>query len=215
MLKWWWKAFVGLLDRPWFLWTLFTINFLGSVYGFYWYKNQLIAVGSWLNLFVPDSPTASAAFTVVLLLYILKRRSPLLEAFAAVTLFKYGIWAVTMIVAGGLRSPQPFLESLHWTDWMLAVFHLGMALQGILYSRFYTYDWRHLAAVGMWTLLNDALDYGLNLHPWLPASLAGAEARVEVFTVVMSLVSLALFAVLGFIGREERKRDYTLWPNLG
>ena len=91
---------MGNLDRPWMLWSLFAVNLLGSIYGFYWYKEQLMMTASWLNLFVPDSPTASSAFTLVLLLYALRRRSPLIEAFAAVTLFKYGVWAVAVILAG-------------------------------------------------------------------------------------------------------------------
>lgn len=207
----WWYAFIRLLDQPFFLRILFAVNLVGSLYGFYWYKNQLIDVGSWLNIFVPDSPTASAAFTVVLLLFLFRRRSPLLEAFAGVTLVKYGIWAVVMIVWGGIRSSQPFLEALHWTDWMLMTSHLGMAAQAVLYTRFFTYDWRHLIAVGAWTLLNDWVDYNLNLHPWLPVSMMGTEHAVEVFTVTLSLVCLLLFTQLSLLRKNEGKWEYPMW----
>jgi uncharacterized membrane protein YpjA len=190
--------------------SLFAVNLLGSVYGFYWYKDQLMTIGSWLNLFVPDSPTASSAFTLVLLLYAFRRRSPLIEAFAAVTLFKYGVWAVAVILLGGIASPQPFLESLHWTDWMLMVSHTGMAVEAILYSRFYTYRRDHLVLVGGWTLLNDGVDYILDIHPWLPSSIAHLDGVIGIFTVVLSLVSLILFARLGFPPREERKWGYRL-----
>ncbi|PTX59925.1 putative membrane protein YpjA [Melghirimyces profundicolus] len=210
-IPWWWNRLTGELDRKRFLWLLLMANFLGSIYGFYWYKNQLAATPGWWKCFVPDSPTASAVFTVVLLLYVFRRRSPFWEAFGAVTLFKYGIWAVVMILAGALRSPDPFLESLTWTDWMLMGSHLGMAFEGILYSRFFTFGARELFLVGAWTLLNDAVDYGLDLHPWLPASLAGTEAVVAVFTVGMSLTSLLLFAALVLPDREERKREYPYW----
>lgn len=198
------------LDRSWMLWSLFVINLLGSVYGFYWYKNQLAMIGSWLNLFVPDSPTASSAFTLVLLLYALRLRSPLIEAFAAVTLFKYGLWAVAVILLGGIASPEPFLESLHWTDWMLMVSHTGMAVEAILYSRFYTYRPNHLVLVGGWTLLNDGVDYLLDLHPWLPSSIDYMDGLIGLFTLGLSLVSLSLFARLGFFPRKERKWDYRL-----
>ncbi|MGI6126240.1 MAG: DUF1405 domain-containing protein [Planifilum sp.] len=198
------------LDRPWMLWTLFGINLFGSIYGFYWYKDQLMMVGSWLNLFVPDSPTASSAFTLVLLLYALRRRSPLLETFAAVTLFKYGVWAVAVILLGGIASPDPFVKSLHWTDWMLMASHLGMALEAILYSRFYTYHRQHLMLVGGWTLLNDGVDYLLDLHPWLPASIAHMDGTIGVFTLGLSFISLSLFAALGLPPREERKWDFRM-----
>lgn len=199
---------MGNLDRPWMLWSLFAVNLLGSIYGFYWYKEQLAATASWLNLFVPDSPTASSAFTLVLLLYALRRRSPLIEAFAAVTLFKYGVWAVAVILLGGMAAPEPFPDSLRWTDWMLMASHTGMAVEAILYSRFFTYQQRHLMLVGAWTLLNDGMDYLLDIHPWLPASISHLDGVIGLFTLGLSLVSLLLFALLGLSPRKERKWEY-------
>lgn len=178
------------------LWTLFVINFLGSIYGFYWYKNQLIDVGSWWNIFVPDSPTASAAFTLVLALFLMKRHSPLLEAFAAVTLFKYGVWAVVIIVAGAAQNAYihggSLTDYLQWTDWMLMCSHSGMALQALLYGRFYTYRLLHVLVVAAWTLLNDTVDYILDLHPWLPESIAAYDHLVGGYTVALSFLSIAI-----------------------
>lgn len=212
-IRWWWNWFVRQLDRRWFLLLLLAINFFGSIYGYYWYKNQLAATPVWWLPFVPDSPTASAAFTLVLLLYLLKRRSPFWEAFAGVTLFKYGIWAVAMIVAGAALSGEPFLESLMWTDWMLMASHLGMALEGVLYSRFFTFGRKEILLVAGWTLLNDALDYGMGIHPWLPLSMMGTEPAVAVFTIGLSVISLLLFSLLAFPKRPERKQEFSLWLN--
>lgn len=195
-----WRSFINQLDQTWMLWTLFIVNFLGSIYGFYWYKNQLIDVGSWWNIFVPDSPTASAAFTLVLALFILKRHFPLLEAFAAVTLFKYGVWAVVMIVVGAAQNAYVnggnMTAYMQWTDWMLICSHGGMAVQALLYGKFYIYRLKHLCVVAVWTLLNDAVDYLLDLHPWLPASLADYDFLVGGFTVALSFLSLVLAAWL-------------------
>lgn len=210
MWKWCRQSFLHQLDRKWFLWLLLAVNFLGTIYGFYWYKNQLIVVGNWLNLFVPDSPTASAAFTLVLAVYLMGRRSPLLEAFAAVTLFKYGIWAVTMIFAGAWLNELPLLQALQWTDWMLTFSHLGMAWQAILYSRFFTFSIRELSIVGAWTLLNDTLDYSLGIHPWLQAPLYEYIPVVAGFTVGLSFVSLALFSRLVLPPRRSRKWELPL-----
>lgn len=212
-LRWWWDRWKTELDRRWFLQVLFLINLVGSIYGFYWYKNQLIATGNWLNLFVPDSPTASLAFSWVLLLYLCRRRSPFWEAFAGVTLFKYGIWAVAMILVGAALAEGPFLQALTWTDWMLMGSHLGMALEGVLYSRFFTFGRKELILVGVWTLLNDGVDYGLDLHPWLPLSMIGLDSAVAIFTIGLSLISLTLFAILTWPEKEDRKWEYTLWLN--
>lgn len=45
------------------IWLLFIVNFLGTIYGYIWYGNQLEFTAAnyphWLLPFVPDSPTAS------------------------------------------------------------------------------------------------------------------------------------------------------------
>lgn len=197
-----WRLFKDQLDKRWMLWTLLVINLTGTVYGFYWYKNQLIHVGSWLNIFVPDSPTASAAFTVVLALLLLKRHAPLIEAFAAVTLFKYGVWAVVMILAGAVQTAAlhggSVISQLVWTDWMLMLSHGGMAFQALLYGSFYTYRMRHLIIVAGWTLINDTVDYILGLHPWLPSSITSYVPVIGWFTVSLSFLSLTVAAWLAY-----------------
>lgn len=182
-----------ILFERWFLAFLFVINFLGTIYGYYWYKNQLAVTPKELLIFVPDSPTASLFFTIVLLFWLFSRHQPLLEALAAITLFKYGIWAVTMILWGGWTSPLPFVQALHWEHYMLIVSHLGMALQAILYITYYRFRLVHLIVAAMWTLLNDLLDYTLDIHPWLQPQLESIPAIIATFTVLLSLVSIGLF----------------------
>ncbi|MFC7442107.1 DUF1405 domain-containing protein [Laceyella putida] len=205
------RYLLTLLMRRWVLWTLFIVNFLGSIYGFYWYKNQLaFTEPKVLNIFVPDSPTASTFFTLVLLLYLLARRSPLLEAFASITLFKYGIWAVVMIFWGAYLDVRPMMEALTWQHWMLVFSHLGMALQAILYAPFYTYGRREILFVGGWTLLNDALDYsGLDIHPWLALSLEPYDHLVGIFTVILSATTLLLFSIFAMLPSLWRKWHFT------
>ncbi|WP_245001207.1 DUF1405 domain-containing protein [Caldalkalibacillus thermarum] len=48
--------------------------------------------------------------------FILGRKWKLLEAFAAVTLFKYGIWATVMIIWTGLLGGE-----VNWQHYMLIV----------------------------------------------------------------------------------------------
>jgi uncharacterized membrane protein YpjA len=203
---------LAILERRWFLWTLFVINFLGSIYGFWWYKNQLASTPITWWMFVPDSPTASTLFTLVLLLWLFSSRSPLVEAFASVTLFKYGIWAVVMIVWGGALDPAPFMDALNWQHWMLIVSHLGMALEAVLFAPFYTYGRKHVMIVAVWTLLNDALDYGLDIHPWLSPYLEPFDHLVGWFTLLLSGVSIMLFATFAMMDSSKRKWEYRMWP---
>jgi uncharacterized membrane protein YpjA len=175
--------------QRWFLWTLFGINFIGTIYGYIWYANQMEQTDwQWL-IFVPDSPTASLFFTGVLLLFLLQKKSPLLEAFAAITLFKYGIWAVVMILWGAMFQP------LVWEQYMLIVSHLGMAIQALLYAPLFSFRYRELVIVSIWTLLNDALDYGIDIHPWLTIELEAYDHLVGWFTLLLSLTTIFLFAI--------------------
>lgn len=59
-----------LMDKR-FLLLLFTINFLGTIYGYYWYRSQLSLTPDIFLVFVPDSPTASLFFTIVFVFFCL------------------------------------------------------------------------------------------------------------------------------------------------
>lgn len=61
-----------------------------------WYGGQLKQTPPYFLLFVPDSPTASMFFVLVLIAFLLKKNWPIIESLAIVILFKYGIWTVVM-----------------------------------------------------------------------------------------------------------------------
>ncbi|RXT13933.1 DUF1405 domain-containing protein [Ammoniphilus sp. CFH 90114] len=183
---------MGSLRKSWFLWSLIITNFFGSIYGFYWYKDQLAQTHpEWLRIFVPDSPTGSALFTLFLITLLIGRSVPTLEAFAAVTNFKYGVWAVAVILAGWAMG-----GTKHWTDFMLMFSHAGMAIESLLYAKHYTIRFRHILMVGIWTTWNDWMDYMLDIHPYLPSVLNEYDRFVGWLTFALSLFSLSLIYIL-------------------
>src|SRR5690625_5651845 len=115
-----------------FLILLFFVNLFGTIYGYIWYKSQLIITPTIFLPFVPDSPTASLFFTICLLFFIFNKNVPYIEALAVTSLFKYGIWEAVMdlftTVVDGSLSRQGY---------MLIISHGAMALQGILYTKDY------------------------------------------------------------------------------
>lgn len=201
--------------NTYFLQFLFVVNLLGTIYGYYWYGNQLIYTVEEMNpllvIFVPDSPTASLFFTLTLI-YLLqdvkhsipKAHRPALslrswiEAFAVITSFKYGIWAVWMILAGAYQG-----DALTWQDWMLIGSHLGMAAEVILFSPFLTYGVGSVLIVAAWTLLNDVADYAFGVFPWLPRVLHDDLPVIQTITTGLSLVSI----MLAFYFIQIRKRN--------
>ncbi len=187
-----------MIKQRWVIGTLFTVNLLGTIYGYYWYKNQLAATPVHLLPFVPDSPTASLFFTLVLFLLLRNTYSSFIAAFAAVTSIKYGVWAVSAILWGAALG-----DSLYPSHYMLIVSHLGMALEAILFYRYYRIKWHHLVIVAAWTLLNDLLDYTLNIHPWTSNELEANQHLLGTFTVILSVISILLVVYLVKKQRNE------------
>jgi uncharacterized membrane protein YpjA len=199
------------------LWGLFWINFLGTIYGYEWYWNQMIWTVHhkplWYVIFVPDSPTASLFFTISLLylLYDQKygssreiRKTALIrgfvEAFALITSVKYGVWAVSMIAASGYLG-----EPITWQDWMLSISHLGMAAEALLFARWFGFRWYHIALVAVWILTNDYMDYERFVYPWLPDRLEIYLKGIQSFTIGLSIVCLAIACLFLAFNRSHEK----------
>jgi len=154
--------FMDLLKKPWAIRGLFWINFIGSLYGFYWYHNQLLDTPLYLWPFVPDSPTASALFTVALYFYITKKPRPFLTLMACGWLIKYGLWAAVInthyFLIGGNYT---------FTNFHLTLSHLGMALEGFLFLHDINFRRYHVGILFLLMTISDALDYILGIYPWL------------------------------------------------
>ncbi|ADH99616.1 lipoprotein heptaprenylglyceryl N-acetyltransferase LhaT [Salisediminibacterium selenitireducens] len=193
------QFFIATIGQRWFLWLLLLINVPGTIYGYIWYEAQLIQTPAIFLPFVPDSPTASLFFVVVLIAFLLGNNIPIIEALAAVTLFKYGIWAVAMILAAGAMGSVITL-----LDFMLIFSHLGMAVQGLLYMPYYRIKVWHIAAAGIWTLHNDVIDYVYGMHPWVKSSLTPYISEVAYFTFWLSIISLLL---VYFMNNRMEKRE--------
>jgi uncharacterized membrane protein YpjA len=199
----WFTSRAFLLDRR-LLWLLFICNALGTAYGYVWYGEQLRWTLDhhplWRIVFVPDSPTASLFFTIWLLLILMRpgKESGVyrifriaVEALAVLTLVKYGVWAVVMNAAQGLQG-----DPLDWQNWMLIASHAAMAVEGLLYARFMRFGkLAALLALG-WMLLNDTMDYGVGIYPWLPSVLEDDLTAIAGFTFVLSVVSYFLTLIV-------------------
>lgn len=184
------------------IWLLFIVNVLGTIYGYIWYGNQLEYTAqnypAWLLPFVPDSPTASLFFTIALLLLLYPPKGlkgtlvrELIEALAVVTSVKYGIWAVGVIFAGGYQG-----DTVSWKDWMLVVSHTGMAVEALIYARFFAFR-RMLPVALLWTLANDMVDYSAGVYPWLPSVLDDDVNQVQYLTILLTLLSAAAAWIAG------------------
>lgn len=181
--------FQSILYNKTFMWMLFIVNLLGTIYGYYWYKGQLSVTEPIYYLFVPDSPTASLFFTLALLGWLLDKNWRIIEALALVTLVKYGLWAVVMnlltIAVEGPIGP---------VGWMLVISHFGMAVQAILYFPWYRFSWVALSIAAVWTLHNDVIDYVFGQMP-IYRSLLVYASQIGYFTFWLSVTCIVIAAI--------------------
>ncbi|OME78711.1 hypothetical protein BK120_23540 [Paenibacillus sp. FSL A5-0031] len=173
-----------ILNKRWFLYLVLLLNAFGTIYGYIWYGEQLSDTPAIFLIFVPDSPTASLFFALVVIAFLLKKNWPLIEALAIVTLIKYGIWAVVMnilvlVVTGEISGVAI----------MLITSHAAMALQGMLYSPFYRIKAWHLIVVAIWTIHNDIIDYLFKMMPRYHM-LDQYTISIGYFTFWLSIVSI-------------------------
>ena len=182
-----------LISRIWlvlshksFLWILLFVNLCGTVYGYDWYKWQLVLTEPKYWIFVPDSPTASLFFTLAIIGWLINRNFKLIEALALITLVKYGLWAVVMNFWTLFET-----GSIGWVGWMLIASHFGMALQAILYIPFYKFRMGHIVIAAIWTLHNDVIDYVFGQMP-IYSNIMKYSNQIGYFTFWLSLSCIAL-----------------------
>ncbi|MDF2067165.1 DUF1405 domain-containing protein [Bacillus sp. Cr_A10] len=180
-----------------FMWLLFLVNLLGTIYGYYWYESQLSITEPKFYLFVPDSPTASLFFTIALLGWLLKKNWKLIEVLALITLVKYGLWAVVMNLWTYVET-----GSIGWMGWMLVASHFAMALQAILYMPFYKFRWVHILIASIWTLHNDIIDYVFDQMP-IYRSISSYSNQIGYFTFWLSIACITI-AIVNYQKRSKR-----------
>lgn len=168
---------------PWqvrFMTPLVIVNSLGSVYGYYWYREQLGATPFYFWPFVPDSPLSTTLFALALIIGHKGTRHPLFLAVAFTASIKYGIWAVVIISQYWLGGrPVEFTETMLWFS------HLGMAAEGAIFLKTLQPGRMVILLTAAWMLINDWMDYGLGLHPYLFA--AGQELLAMVAAVGLTV----------------------------
>lgn len=162
---------------------LFIINLLGSIYGFYWYKDRLLEVPKILWIFVPDSPTATFLFTISLYFFIKRKPMPFLNLIACTWMIKYGLWAVIINIHYMFLQKQILFTNSH-----LTISHIGMALEGFIFSHFTYVKKKYVFFALLLMVLSDFVDYAFMLHPWLfdGSQFALAQNVAMFLTVILS-----------------------------
>ncbi len=179
----------AILSRAWLVLVLIIVNLVGAAYGYYWYAGHLAATPWHLWPFIPDSPLVVSLFVLTLMLRLSGRPTSWLEAITFLGLIKYGAWTVLVIGYHLYTGGAATLE-----NYLLMVSHLGMVVQGAVFLPILRPARRLWLIVIGWFALNDFLDYGVGIHPYLPNLAQVTEAMVFAIagTVFAGLYALRL-----------------------
>lgn len=179
-----------LMFNKYFLTFLFIANFLGTIYGYYWYKGQLSETPLYFWPFVPDSPTATLFLCVLIALILVKRHSGLIDALAFTTLIKYGVWAVIM-------NFMYFVEIGYVTNvgLMLICSHSLMAVQALLFVPHMRIKLRDFFITAVWLFHNDVIDYVYMQYPRY-GSLDRIAEHIGYFSFWLTVIVLILLYIL-------------------
>ena len=181
---------------------LVSVNAIGSIWGFIWYKDQLLDTPWYFWPLTPDCPLTSFCF--MLFLWWIRDGKPWKQGWKATVSWigvlgaaKYGIWTVLVLGQYMLHpGSQPDFQ-----DWMLVISHLGLLAEGILFRRQLPAMPTMYGAAMIWFVVNDYADWFLMVHPRLPLP--------EEFSFAMWL-SVCLTIVVYFWGRrilQERSQS--------
>lgn len=140
------------------LFLLAVANLLGVGIGILFYYPQLEKLNPVFWIFIPDCPVYVLLAT---LFYFKILKNDVLYAIAGIGLLKYGLWTLLAL----FYFSDYFLSNA--IGWLLVIEHMGMSLQYVFFVRGFCRKTLLIALA--WFLLNDIVDYGFGMHPFLPS----------------------------------------------
>lgn len=179
-------------DRRWLLF-LTVVNLGGFAYGLDWYRDQLASLPAWVWPLTADCPFSALLFGSVAATLALGRPWGPLEGVAYVASLKYGMWTVLVIGQSWLAGAPVRVDDINlvWT-------HAGMVAESLLFGTLRSLRLSWIVPGAVWLALNTAVDYGLGLHPTLPA-------QTPLSLALGASVGLDLLAVALFCGLARRR----------
>ncbi|MDA8236060.1 MAG: DUF1405 domain-containing protein [Clostridia bacterium] len=177
------RSFGEFVFQPKYIKLLILVNFIGSIYGYYWYRYQLAENPWYLWPLIPDSPLSSTLFMLAMYFWLKGRLNPAFGLLAFLMVIKYGIWAVVINLQYWYLTGIFTIE-----NWMLTLSHGGMALEGYLFLRNYPFTRWALYLAGGWLVIEDIADYLFGLHPYLFAEAQWGLALVTAIILTIGLI---------------------------
>ena len=172
------------LGDPYWLSSLAAMNFIGFLYGFYYYTYQLSITPAYLWIFTIDSPLPVLMLSAICAILFVRKTPPQwLILFAFFGLIKYGIWTdiVLFLFRDYFFSINAVIYGLNFP------LHFIMILEALLLTRLLKPKISDIVFVGGFYLVNDYLDYFLGNVTLIPAG-HHTFLMIESFAMTLLLI---------------------------
>ena len=185
-----------------YAWLIVAINLAGTVFGFWYYQEQLATTSMVMWPLVPDSPLATLAIALAIAAWKLGHELPWLTAIAFFGNIILGLWTPYTLLA--FYDAYSFLDPLMFQ--FLFWSHLAMVVQAFVLYRITDFPvWSVGVALAYYTL-NLIVDYFVPIvgephHTMIPlerdeAMYLGADALGVIAAGEVTFTLLALFLAL-------------------
>lgn len=195
--------------------VLIGAQLVGIVFGFLWYRSQMMRSFIYFWPFIADSPLAATLFAIALV-YAFRsgrfrgkrppsRLAPYLSASGIMWLIQYGVWCV-----GTLSFEWLLAGKLTGEGYALLLVHGAMVMEAVALMNWhpsFRFSYRHLAFAATSLYLHDFVDYVYNTYPFLPRF-----SMLPLVTVGTPILTTGLFILL-WRRVAVWQRQYHLNPN--
>ncbi len=155
-------------------------NLFGIYIGFYSYLDQILKHPLFF-IFIPDCPLYVLLISIYLIFNI---KNETIKGVIKMGLIKYSLWTLFVL----LYFHNYFLTNIFGIFLFFA--HIGMFLENFLIKE------KENLIILIWFLINDIVDYGLNMHPYLP--------KIDLNIIAISfLLTFISYYLLSFFRRNN------------
>ncbi|MDQ2050469.1 DUF1405 domain-containing protein [Natronolimnohabitans sp. A-GB9] len=189
-----------------FAWLVVAINLAGTVFGFWYYRQQLLDTAMVMWPWIPDSPMATLLIAVAIAAWKLGYELPWLTALAFFGNVILGLWTpYTLLVFHETYATQTHPLMYQFLFWS----HLAMVVQAFVLHRITDFPVWGVAVAAVWYTSNLIVDYFVPVlegphgvhHTTIPVPqdepmFLGADALGVVAAGEVTFTLLALFLAL-------------------
>lgn len=162
--------------------TIVILNVLGFLTFPIYYGAQITRTNPLLWLFVPDCQLSALLFGAALFLIMIKKEVKWLTQLGILSSIKYGLWTIIVL----LPNMNFYITIGGELDYYaVLISHFFLLAQTIIIIKKLKFNKQILPAV-IFLALNDASDYLLSTHPYLPSEF------IPVMGIITPLITLGL-----------------------